>query len=74
MVVYMDPLGYYWGIYTVQEKWIAHVFRQGFVKLVREFCSALRLRWVFLSIVNPKKLEMGLRTVSAGIPYTLLLS
>ena len=26
-----------------------------------------------LSIVNPKKLETGLRTNSAGIPYTLLL-
>ena len=25
------------------------------------------------SIVNPKKLETGLRTNSAGIPYTLLL-
>ena len=24
-------------------------------------------------IVNPKKLETGLRTNSAGIPYTLLL-
>ena len=26
-----------------------------------------------ISIVNPKKLETGLRTSSAGIPYTLLL-
>ena len=25
------------------------------------------------SIVNPRKLETGLRTNSAGIPYTLLL-
>ena len=25
------------------------------------------------SIVDPKKLETGLRTISAGIPYTLLL-
>ena len=25
------------------------------------------------TIVNPKKLETGLRTISAGIPYTLLL-
>ena len=24
-------------------------------------------------MVNPKKLETGLRTISAGIPYTLLL-
>ena len=24
-------------------------------------------------IVNPKKLETGLRTIHAGIPYTLLL-
>ena len=27
----------------------------------------------FPSIVNPRKLETGLRTNSAGIPYTLLL-
>ena len=27
----------------------------------------------FCTLVNPKKLETGLRTLSAGIPYTLLL-
>ena len=26
-----------------------------------------------MPIVNPKKLETGLRTISAGIPYKLLL-
>ena len=29
--------------------------------------------WALGLIVNPKKLETGLRTISAGIPYTLLL-
>ena len=28
---------------------------------------------VYTSTINPKKLETGIRTISAGIPYTLLL-
>ena len=29
--------------------------------------------YIYIYMVNPKKLETGLRTNSAGIPYTLLL-
>ena len=37
--------------------------------------NRLRTQMILLqpTIVNPKKLETGLRTNSAGIPYTLLL-
>ena len=60
MVVYMDPLGYYWGIYTVQESGL----RMYFARVCKAckgilLCSEASLGVSFYS--KPQKVGNGIQ-------------